>query len=108
MRIPEAKTVVDKEWNKLEKLLAWDHKKVRPKAEVIQQAEKDRRTVHFTSLMDLCSQVHAELPKHLSKYKGRVVRISDHVKYGEGTRAASQLAAATLLDTKTLFPARGE
>ena len=109
MRIPEAKTAVDKEWNKLDKLLVRDYKKVRLKAEVIKQAEKDGRTVHFTSLMDLCSQVH---PKHLPKYKGRVVRRGDNVKYHEGTRAgftekgasASQLAAATLLDTISLFP----
>ena len=36
MKIPDAKAVVDKEWEKLEKLLA-----------VIKEAHKEGRTVHF-------------------------------------------------------------
>ena len=38
MKIPAAKAVVDKEWEKLEKILAWDITKVRNKSEVIDEA----------------------------------------------------------------------
>ena len=58
--------------------------------------------------MDLCSSEHSELPKHLQKYTGRVVQRGDNVKYDEGTRTASQLAAATVLDTISLFPGMAE
>ena len=35
MKIPEAKSAVDKEWDKLQTIPAWDVNKVRPKSEVI-------------------------------------------------------------------------
>ena len=38
MKIPAAKTAVDKEWEKLEKIPAWDETKVRNKSEVIHEA----------------------------------------------------------------------
>ena len=51
MRIPKAKEAVDKEWNALanEKRPAWDLSKVKPRAEVISQANKENRSVHFGS-----------------------------------------------------------
>ena len=54
MKIPAAKAAVDKEWEKLEKIPAWDKTKVRNKSDVIDEARKEGRKVHFASLMDLC------------------------------------------------------
>ena len=44
-----------KEWEKLEKISAWDLTKVRSKKEVIDEAK-----VHFASLMDICHLKKAE------------------------------------------------
>ena len=49
MKIPEAKGAVGKEWNKLEKIPAWQLTKVRNKKEVIDEARNEGRTVHFAS-----------------------------------------------------------
>ena len=40
MKIPAAKAPVDKEWEKLEKISAWNLTKVRSKKEVIDEARK--------------------------------------------------------------------
>ena len=80
MKIPAAKAAVDKEWEKLEKIPAWDLTRVRIKSEVIDEARTKGRKVHFASLMDICHLKNAELePKH-QKYKCRVVLRSDIVK----------------------------
>ena len=79
MKIPTAKAAVDKEWEKLEKIPAWDLTKVRNKYEVIDEARKEGRKVHFTSLMDLCHLKNAELETKHQKYKGRVVLRGDIV-----------------------------
>ena len=52
MKIPTAKTAVDKEWEKLEKIPAWNLTKVRSKSEVIDEARTKGAKVHFASLMD--------------------------------------------------------
>ena len=54
MKIPAANAAVDKEWEKLAKIPAWDKTKVRNKSEVIDDARKEGRKVHFASVMDLC------------------------------------------------------
>ena len=54
MKIPAAKAAVDKEWEKLEKISAWNLTKVRSKKEVIDEARTSAATVHFASLMDIC------------------------------------------------------
>ena len=54
MKIPAAKGAVDKEWEKLEKIPAWDLTKVRNKSEVIDEARTKVIKVHFASLMDIC------------------------------------------------------
>ena len=51
MGIPDAKAAVDKEWEKLEKLLAWRVTKVKSKKEAIEKSQKEGRTVHFATLM---------------------------------------------------------
>ena len=54
MKIPAAKAAVDKEWEKLEKILAWNLTKVRSEKEVIDEASTKGAKVHFASLMDIC------------------------------------------------------
>ena len=54
MKIPAAKAAVDKEWEELEKISAWNLTKVRSKKEVIDEARTKDVKVHFASLMDIC------------------------------------------------------
>ena len=56
-----AKAAADKEWEKLEKIPAWDLTKVRSKSEVIDEARTKGVKVHFASLMDICLLKNAEL-----------------------------------------------
>ena len=46
MKIPDAKAAMDKEWDKLEKIPAWQLTKVRNKNVVIAEAGNEGRTVH--------------------------------------------------------------
>ena len=73
MKIPAAKAAVDKEWEKLEKIPAWDLTKVRNKSEGIDEGRTKGAKVHFASLMDICHLKNAELETKHQKYKGRVV-----------------------------------
>ena len=61
IKIPAAKAAVDKEWEKLEKISAWNLTKVRGKSEVIDEARTSGATVHFVPLMDMCHLKNAEL-----------------------------------------------
>ena len=56
MKIPAATAAVDKEWEKLEKISAWNLTKVRSKKEVIDEAKTSGATVNFASLMDIPSR----------------------------------------------------
>ena len=60
MKIPDAKTAVDKEREKLEKLPAWQMTKVKNKKELILETQQDKRTVHVATLMDICHLKNAE------------------------------------------------
>ena len=71
---------MDKEWEKLEKISAWNLTKVRSKKEVIDEARTSGATVHFASSMDICHLKNAELEAKHQKYKGRVVLRGDIVK----------------------------
>ena len=84
MRIPAAKAAVDKEWENLEKISAWNLTKVRSKKEVIDEAWTKGVKVHFASLMDICHLKNAELEAKHQKYKGRVVLRGDIVKDDSG------------------------
>ena len=68
MKIPAAKAAVDKEWEKLQKIPAWNITKVRNKSHVIDEARKEGRKVHFASLMNLCDLKNAELEAKHPKY----------------------------------------
>ena len=54
MKIPAAKAAVDEEWEKLEKIPAWNLTNVRSKKEVFDEARTKGAKVHFASLMDKC------------------------------------------------------
>ena len=49
-----AKAAVDKGWEKLGKISAWNLTKVRSKKEVIDEARTSGAKVHFASLMVIC------------------------------------------------------
>ena len=112
MKIPAAKAAVDKEWEKLEKIPAWDITKVRSKKEVIDEARTKGAKVHFASLMDICHLKNAELETRHQKYKGRVVLRSDIVKDASGSYAvfteqgssASQMTPAIVMDIISRLP----
>ena len=102
VKIPAAKAAVDKEWDNVEKIPAWDLTKVRSKSEVIDEARTKGTKVHFASLMDMCHLKNAELEAKHQRYKGRVVLRGDIVKDDSGSYAvfteqgssASQMTAA--------------
>ena len=106
MKIPAAKAAVDKEWEKLEKISAWNLTKVKSKKQVIEEARTSGATVHFALLMDICHLKNAELEARHQKYKGRVVLRGDIVKDDSGSYAvfteqgssASQMTAAKIMD----------
>ena len=112
MKIPAAKAAVDKEWEKIEKIPAWDLTKVRSKKEVIDEARTKGAKVNFASQMDICHLKNAELETKHQKHKGRVVLRGDIVKDDSGCYAvfteqgssASQLTAAKVMDIISRLP----
>ena len=112
MKIPAVKAAVDKEWEKLEKIPAWDLTKVRSKTEVTDESRTKGAKVHFASLMDICHLKNAELEAKHQKYKGRVVLRGDIVKDNSGSYAvfteqgssASQMTAAKIMDIISRLP----
>ena len=112
VKIPAAKAAVDKEWEKLEKISAWNLTKVKSKKNVIDEARTSGTTVHFASLMDICHLKNAELEAKHQKYKGRVVLRADVVKDDFGSCAvftehgfsASQMTAAQIMGIISRLP----
>ena len=112
MKIPAAKAAVDNEWEKLEKIPAWDLTKVRNKSEVIDEARTSGAKVHFASLMDICHLKNAELEAKHRKCKGRVVLRGDIVTDDSGSYAvfteqgssASQMTVAKVMDIISRLP----
>ena len=112
MKIPAAKAAVDQEWEKLEKIPAWNLTKVRNKPEVIDEARTKGRKVHFASLMDICHLKNAEWETKHQKYKSRVVLRGDIVKddsgyyavFSEQGSSTSQMTAAKVMDILSRLP----
>ena len=112
LKIPAAKAAVDKEWEKLEKISAWNLTKVKSKKQVIDEARTSGATVHFASLMDICHLKNAELEAKHQKHKGRVVLRGDIVKHNSGSYAvfteqgssASQMTASKIMDIISRLP----
>ena len=103
---------MEKEYEKLEKIPAWQLTKVRNKKEVIEEAKNKGRKVHFASFMDLCLLENSEMELQYQKYKGRVVLRGDIVKDNSGSYAvfteqgssASQMTAAKIMDIISRLP----
>ena len=80
-------------------MLSWKHK-------------RDKKKVHFATLMDTCHLENAELKPKLQKYKGRVALRVDIVKDNSGAYAvfteqgssASQMTAAKVMDVIARLP----
>ena len=112
MKIPAEKAAVDKEWEKLEKISAWNLTKVKSKKQVIDEARMSGATVHCASCMDICHLKNAQLEAKHQKYKGRVVLRGDIVKDNSGSYAvfteqgssASQMTAAKIMDIISRLP----
>ena len=60
MKILDAKSALDKEWEKLEKLPAWQLDKVKSKKEAILDAQQEKKKVHVATLMEICHLKNAE------------------------------------------------
>ena len=107
MIIPEAEAAVEKDTRQLTK--------VRNKKEVIAEARKEGKTVHFASFMGICHLMKSELNPKFQKYKGRVVLRGDIVKDGSGSYAvstvqgssASQMTTAKVMDIMARLPGCG-
>ena len=112
MKIPDAKAAVDKELKKLETIPAWDLEKVKRKKEFILETHRDKKKVHFATLMDKGHLEHAELEPKLQKYKGRVVLREDIVKDDSGAYAVlteqgssvSQMTAGKFMEVIARLP----
>ena len=105
MKIPDAKDAVDKNGKSSRRSHHGILEEVKSKKEVILEAQRDKKKVHFAALMDIYHLTNAELEPKLQKYKGRVVLRSDIVKDDSGAYAvfteqgssASQMTAAKIL-----------
>ena len=71
----------------MKKSPAWQMARVKRKSVVIQDAQKSKRTVHFSTLMDICHLKNSELELGFQKYEGRMVFRGDAVKDDSGSCA---------------------
>ena len=85
LKILATKAAVDREWEKLEKISAWNLTKVKNKQDEIDEARTSGTTVHFASLMDICHLKNAELEAKHQKWKGRIVLRGDILKDNSGS-----------------------
>ena len=112
MKILDAKSAVGKEWKKLQTIPAWQLEIVKSKKEVILETQRDKKKVHFATLMDICHLDNAELDPTLQKYKGRVVLRGYIVKEDSGACAvfteqgssASQVTASKVMYVVARLP----
>ena len=112
MQIPAAREAVEKEYAKLESKPTWLLKTVKERKQVIAEAALTGKTVHFGTLMELCSKKHSEMAEEFHIWKGRVVFRGDQVKdetghfavFSEQGTSASQMSAAKFLDATARCP----
>ena len=78
--IQDAKAAVDTEWSTLKNIPAWQESKVKGKQQMIEEARRQVKTVHFATLMDLCHLRNAELKETFQITKRRVVLCGNVVK----------------------------
>ena len=112
MKIPDAKAVMNKRWEKHKKIPALQMDEVKSKKDVILESQKEERIIKLATMMDTCHLKNAELePKH-QKYRGRVVLRGDMVKDDSGAYAvsteqgssASKMTAAEVMDVIASLP----
>ena len=112
LQIPDARAALDAEYTKLRNYPCWDESQPREREDVEREAREQGKTVHFGTIMDLIFLKHAELAKHLQKYKGRVVFRGEIVKdesgfmavFSEQGTSASHLSAGKFLDALARMP----
>ena len=80
MKIPDAKAAVEKEWGNSRKYQHGTWRESETKKEVVDQARKELKTVHFASLTDVCYLKNSELEPTHQKYEDRVAVRGDIVK----------------------------
>ena len=93
---------------------AWQLTNVRSTKEVTLEVQREGRTVHFASLMDICHLKNSELEPQFQKYEGRVEPRGDCVKddsssyavFTEQGSCASQMTAAKDMDVIERLPGR--
>ena len=104
MNILDATAAVDRDWDKLKSLLAWDFKNVKPKSEVARQAKKDRILPHVPFFMDLCIANTPRSRKSLlslhQKNKGKCGAL-------EGQRQERQWSQSSIRRTRSISFASG-
>ena len=71
MQILDATAGVDKEWQKFETIPAWRLEKIKSKKEVILEPHRDKKKVHFATLMVIChpNKTRSKNPKLQKKKK---------------------------------------
>ena len=65
--IPDAKAALDKEYDKLNRIEAWDMSKVQSKRVIQEKAKRTGKTIHIGELMELCHLKNSQLEKKISK-----------------------------------------
>ena len=60
---------MEKKWEKIDKIRAWQVTKVGNRKEVIEEARKEGNTVHFASLMCNCHLKNSELEHNFKNIK---------------------------------------
>ena len=79
--------------------------KVWSKREVIQEAQKEGRTLHFATLMHICHLKNSELDQKFQKYKGCVVLRCDIAEDGSGSYAVftEQASSASQMTAPKIY-----
>ena len=82
MKIPNWKAAVDKEWKKLETFQLGSEKQGKSKREVVLEAQRDKRKVHFATLMRYLSSQECGVRTKMSRkfcwsLDGRMYRIGN-------------------------------
>jgi len=87
MRIPDARKAVNREWDKLDDIKAWDFGSVASKWKVKKRAKDEKKVIHFGTVRALCHKKNAQIASEFWSYKGRVVFRGDIVKDQDGNWA---------------------
>ena len=88
MKVPKAESAVDKDWQKLDMMPAWQLEKVKNQKEIILEEKGNTKKVHFLlQLWTFVSSLFSELEPKRQKCTGRAVFRGDIVKDESGTNA---------------------